>query len=115
MVVGRWSAQVLLARIGILVGDQSTSANYQSIMEMMEEQCKLCRKCGKVKPVKEFCSDAHQYDGRSCYCKDCINARQREYIALRKQGRSATLAKFTNEELLNELKFRLWQEEAVIQ
>lgn len=80
----------------------------------MEEQSKLCRKCGEVKLVKEFCSDAHQFDGRSCYCRDCISARQRQYSALRKQGRSATLAKFTNEELLNELKFRLWQEEDII-
>lgn len=80
----------------------------------MEEQSKLCRKCGKVKAVKEFHSDAHQYDGRSCYCQDCINTRQRKYRALRKQGRSATLAKFTKEELLNELKYRLWQEEDII-
>lgn len=78
------------------------------------EQNKLCRKCGKVKHVKEFYLDAHQFDGRSCYCKDCIRARQRKYSALRKQGRSATLARFSNEELLNELKYRLWQEEAVI-
>ena len=80
----------------------------------MEEQSKLCRKCGKVKTAKEFYSDAHQYDGRSCYCQDCINARQRKYRALRKHGRSATLAKFTKEELLNELKYRLWQEEDII-
>lgn len=81
---------------------------------LMKEQGKLCRKCGKVKSIAEFRSDAHQYDGRSCYCRDCINARQREYIALRKQGRNATLARFSNEELLNELKYRLWQEEDII-
>ena len=80
----------------------------------MGEQSKLCRKCGEVKPIAEFGSDAHQYDGRSCYCRDCINARQREYSALRKQGRNATLARFSNEELLNELKYRLWQEEDII-
>ena len=81
---------------------------------LMKEQGKLCRKCGKTKPIKAFGSDAYQYDGRSCYCRDCINARRREYIALRKQGRSATLARFSNEELLNELKYRLWQEEDII-
>lgn len=81
---------------------------------MMEGQSKLCRKCGEVKSIAEFGSDAHQYDGRSCYCRDCINARQREYIALRKQGRNATLARFSNEELLNELKYRLWQAEDII-
>lgn len=80
----------------------------------MGEQNKLCRKCGKVKPIAEFGSDAPQFDGRSCYCKDCINARQREYIALRKQGRNVTLARFSNEELLNELKYRLWLEEDII-
>ena len=75
---------------------------------------KLCRKCGKVKSVEEFGSDAHQYDGRSCYCRDCINARQRKYSVLRKQGRNVTLAKFSNEELLNELKFRMLCMEEVI-
>jgi hypothetical protein len=78
------------------------------------EQNKLCRKCGKVKPIAEFGSDAHQYDGRSCHCKDCIRARQRKYSALHKQGRNATLARFSKEELLNELKYRLWQEEDII-
>ena len=81
----------------------------------MTMETKLCRKCGEVKPIAEFCSDAHQYDGRSCYYRNCINARQRKYRALRKQGRNATLAKFSNEELLNELKFRmLCMEEAII-
>lgn len=78
-------------------------------------ETKLCRKCGKVKPIAEFGLDAHQYDGRSCYCRDCINARQRKYSVLREQGRSVALARATTEELLNELKYRLlWQEENII-
>ena len=73
----------------------------------MGEQSKLCRKCGEVKPIAEFYSDAHQFDGCSCYCRECLSARRRRYSKLRKQGRSVILARFSNEELLNELKHRL--------
>lgn len=68
---------------------------------------KLCRKCGRVLPIESFGKDAHQYDGRSCYCRECINARQMRYNAIRKQGRSVALARVTTEEILNELKYRL--------
>jgi hypothetical protein len=81
---------------------------------MMEEQSKLCRKCGNVKPIEQFGLDAQKYDSRCWWCKDCMRESHLKRQELRKQGRSATLAKFTNEELLNELKFRLWQEEDII-
>ena len=74
---------------------------------MMVEQNKLCHKCGKVKPIYEFGSDAQKVDGKCWRCKDCMARAYSRRNALRKQGRRATLAKFTNEELLNELKCRL--------
>lgn len=81
----------------------------------MTMETKLCRKCGKVKSVEEFGSDAQKVDGLCWWCKDCIRDAHSRRSALRKQGRNATLAKFSNEELLNELKFRmLCMEEAII-
>lgn len=68
---------------------------------------KYCNKCKQWKSEDMFGSDAHQYDGKSCYCRECINIAQNHRNALKRQGRSATLARFTNEELLNELRFRM--------
>jgi hypothetical protein len=68
---------------------------------------KLCRKCGKYKSLDNFNTDRHQFDGKQCYCKDCISKLHQERSLLRKQGRIPTLSKFTNEELINELKYRL--------
>lgn len=81
---------------------------------MMEGHSKLCRKCGKVKPIESFGFDAQKYDGLCWWCKDCMQEAYLKRQELRKIGRNATLAKFSNEELLNELKFRLWQEEDII-
>ena len=67
---------------------------------------KLCRKCGQIKPLEDFTSDAHQLDGKSCYCRDCTNSRQRVYLACRREGRRPALARFTDEELLYELAYR---------
>lgn len=82
---------------------------------MMGEQSKLCRKCGKVKPIAECGSDAQKYDGLCWWCKDCMQEAYLKRQELRKIGRNATLAKYKNEELLNELKYRLWQEEDITQ
>lgn len=76
---------------------------------------KLCLKCGEVKPIAEFGSDAQKVDGLCWWCKDCVREAYLHRSVLRRQGRSVTLAKFSNEELLNELKFRmLCMEEAII-
>lgn len=64
---------------------------------MMGEQSKLCHKCGKVKPIYEFGSDAQKVDGKCWWCKDCMASAYSRRDALRKQGRSARLANFTNE------------------
>lgn len=80
---------------------------------MIQGQNKLCHKCGKVKPIEEFGLDAQKVDGKCWWCKDCIARAYSRRAELRKQGRSATLAKFTNEELLNELKCRLCYSEEI--
>lgn len=76
---------------------------------------KYCNKCKQWKNEDMFGSDAHTFDEKSCYCRECINREQKRRNALRRQGRSATLARFTNEELLNELKFRICTEEDITQ
>lgn len=68
---------------------------------------KFCRKCNQMKSVEEFSSDAHQYDGKTCYCKSCMSEIYIKRQEMKKQGRIPTLARFTNEELLFELNFRL--------
>ena len=68
---------------------------------------KLCRRCGTYKPLNEFSFDRHQFDGRQCYCKSCQTILRKERSAIRKQGRIPTLVRYSNEELINELKYRL--------
>ena len=68
---------------------------------------KLCRKCGTFKSLDEFSADRHQFDGKQCYCKSCIAQLHQERSAIRKQGRIPTLSKFSDEELFNELQYRL--------
>ena len=68
---------------------------------------KLCRKCGTYKPLNEFSTDRHQFDGRQCYCKSCQSILYNERSAIRKQGRIPTLVRYSDEELINELKYRL--------
>lgn len=68
---------------------------------------KLCRRCGTHKPLNEFSFDRHQFDGRQCYCKSCQSILYKERSAIRKQGRIPTLVRYSDEELINELKYRL--------
>ena len=68
---------------------------------------KLCRRCGTYKPLNEFSFDRHQFDGRQCYCKSCQTILRKEHSAIRKQGRIPTLVRYSDEELINELKYRL--------
>lgn len=64
---------------------------------IIQEQNKLCHKCGKIKPFDQLGSDAQKVDGKCWWCKDCIAKAHSRRYNLRKQGRSATLAKFPNE------------------
>lgn len=68
---------------------------------------KLSRRCGTYKPLNEFSFDRHQFDGRQCYCKSCQTILRKERNAIRKQGRIPTLVRYSDEELINELKYRL--------
>jgi hypothetical protein len=68
---------------------------------------KFCRKCGTFKSLDEFSADRHQFDGKQCYCKSCISKLYQMRLVIRKQGRIPTLSKYTDEELLNELQYRL--------
>jgi hypothetical protein len=70
---------------------------------------KLCRKCGRKLPLSAFNSDAHQFDGKACYCRSCVNERARKYDEIKKQGRIPTLQRYTTEQLLDEIKFRLYE------
>ncbi len=68
---------------------------------------KLCRNCGKTKSLDEFALDAHQFDGKSCFCKECLNNNNRKRNEIRKQGRIPTLTRFSINELMFEINYRI--------
>lgn len=70
-------------------------------------ETKLCRNCGKIKILDDFSSDAHQYDGKSCYCKECLSDNNKKRNEIRKQGRIPTLTRFTLNELMYEINYRI--------
>ena len=47
---------------------------------------KACTKCGVVKPLDEFYTDARASDGRGSHCKECCRARRREAWATDRGG-----------------------------
>lgn len=71
-------------------------------------ETKLCRKCGTVKPKSEFGKDAQKVDGLCWWCKDCMNEAYQRRKAIKSRGCSVTLARYTTEELLNEIKLRCY-------
>ena len=68
---------------------------------------KLCRNCGKTKSLDEFALDAHQFDGKSFFCKECLNNNNRKRNEIRKQGRIPTLTRFSINELMFEINYRI--------
>ena len=81
---------------------------------MVEPNSKLCRQCGRELPIEAFSYDRHQFDERSCYCRDCLSIRNKKYSKIKRSGRKVVLARATIEDLINELKYRLiWREEDV--
>lgn len=70
-------------------------------------ETKLCRKCGKVKPIAEFWSDAQKVDGKCWWCKDCMRQAYTYRNILKLQNRNVRLVKYSTVELLNELSYRL--------
>ena len=69
-------------------------------------ESKRCNKCGRTLKVESFSHDRHQFDGRACYCKDCLRARSRKYTELKRSGLSPTLARFSTTDLLREIDLR---------
>lgn len=50
---------------------------------------KICRCCGKLKPLSEFGKDRQFADGHDTKCKECRNARRREIAAAKRTKRRA--------------------------
>ena len=48
-------------------------------MKANPDGTKRYSKCGETKRVSEFGRHRGRSDGLNCYCKECLNARQREY------------------------------------
>lgn len=74
-------------------------------------ETKLCRKCGQVKPICSFSVDNHMHDHRACYCRECLNTREKERkeakVRAIKLGLNPKLIKFSDDELMRELSARL--------
>lgn len=74
-------------------------------------ETKLCRKCGRTLPMSAFTIDNHMHDHRACYCRECVNTRERERKEARiraiKLGLNPKLIKFSDDELMRELSARL--------
>lgn len=74
-------------------------------------ETKLCRKCGRTLPMSAFSIDNHMHDHHACYCRECLNTREKERreakIRAIKLGRNPKLVKFSDKELLRELLARL--------
>lgn len=52
---------------------------------------KICRVCGKEKPISEFGKNSQYKDGLDSRCKDCRNAYARGYDKLRSTHSSQIL------------------------
>jgi hypothetical protein len=68
---------------------------------------KICNKCGRTLDICQFSRDKHQYDGRACYCKECLRERNKKYVSLKEKGLKPSLARFSSVELLLEVELRL--------
>ena len=57
-------------------------------------QVKKCARCGTVKPVTEFRSSKENRDGLFSYCRPCVNAHQRERVAMHREKINAAQRKY---------------------
>lgn len=57
----------------------------------MSEVLKRCSRCRDCKPLEQFPRDKRTIDGRHSYCKRCMNAYRREWLARNPQQRKAKL------------------------
>jgi len=80
--------------------------NYKIVPFQITYTEKLCRMCGKIKPLNEFATQTGTRDGKKTYCKQCgseynngwreknqkrIKERNKEYRKTHKQERNAQL------------------------
>lgn len=76
---------------------------------MESSQTKICPKCGRELSLEMF-GKGNGKDGKSRYCKDCVNKSIREYRARKKISGgdipNPALAEFTPQELISELRAR---------
>lgn len=47
---------------------------------------KVCRACGRLKSVEQFCRSARNADGRGSYCRDCDRTRSNDRLAAKQAG-----------------------------
>ena len=85
-----------LARQGLLNDDdvkelkeEVVNGNNTVIINEDEEKgkTKVCSKCGKEKPLSEFCRDRKTRDGRKYQCKECDAERERNRYLKKKKDR----------------------------
>ena len=69
-------------------------------------ETKVCARCGRELPVEEFNKHAKSKDGLQPYCKECQSVANKEYNAIRPRTKRNPLAKYTDADLINELKNR---------
>lgn len=84
-------------------------------------ETKLCKRCGIEKPKTEFSPDKRQKDGLTFYCKECRKQISKEYyhrtknamilggkasLRTQSEGGGSELSKFTDRQILAELKGR---------
>lgn len=82
----------------------------------MENKAKKCTMCGRMLTLDNFRRVNFAEDGHASHCKDCAKKKRREKLENKteegtivrdaKGGGNPELAKFSNRDLLEEVKFR---------
>lgn len=74
------------------------------------EPTKVCRHCGKEKPISQFHGSNRSADGLQTYCKECKKELARQRTVMRRvkdaSGLNPELADFQPRELIAELRAR---------
>lgn len=74
-----------------------------------ETPLKTCLRCGQQKPLTDFGRDVRNSDGHACYCIMCRRRMWRETHG----GLRHVFARFTTEEIEEELNLRLSENSAI--
>ena len=70
--------------------------------KVVQKTMKRCSRCGQSKPKSEFYKDRASRDGLGTYCKDCSNARSKEYHARNKTAIRKRAKAYQNEHRLSQ-------------